>query len=230
MREFETKLRVDVANVFRTAWHETKGQVVPETSDLGLSNVGRRLSATILYADIDGSTHLVDNYNAQFAAEVYKTFLLCSTRIIRLNGGEVRSFDGDRVMGVFIGEAKNTNAAKTGLQINYAVKKIIGPALKKHYNSTNYVLRHTVGIDTSDMLVVRSGIRSNNDLIWVGSAANYAAKMNSLSSDYPTRISADVFNALNENSKFGGNPKRLMWTNADWNGSTIYRSTWHWAP
>lgn len=230
MSEFETKLREDVRGIFRTAWNETKGLVIPETKDLGLSNVGRRLTATVLYADIDGSTRLVEGYNAQFAAEIYKTFLLCSTRIIRLNGGEVRSFDGDRVMGVFIGDVKNSNAAKTGLQINYAVKKIIGPALKKQYNSPNYELRHTVGIDTSDMLVIRSGIRNNNDLIWVGSAANYAAKMNSLSSEYPTRISSAVFQKLNEKSKYGGEPKRLMWASADWNGNTIYRSTWHWGP
>ena len=230
MSEFEAKLTSDVREVFRVAWNETKGQLVPESKDLGLSNVGRRLTATVLYADIDGSTQLVDQFSSQFAAEVYKAFLLCATRIIRLNGGEVRSFDGDRVMGVFIGDAKNSSAAKTGLQINYAVKKIIRPALKNQYSATNYELRHTVGIDTSEMLVVRSGIRNNNDLVWVGSAANHAARMNSLSSDYPTRISSAVFRMLNDTSKYGGNPKRLMWASADWNGKTIYRSTWHWSP
>lgn len=230
MSDVEQKLKEDVRNIFRSKWNETKGQVVPKSEDLGLSNVGRTLSATVLYADIDGSTRLVDEYNTQFAAEVYKAFLLCATRTIRLNGGEVRSFDGDRVMGVFIGDYKNSAAARTGLQINYAVKKIIGPALKDRYSSTNYTLRHTVGIDTSDMLVVRSGIRNNNDLVWVGSAANHAARMNSLSSDYPTRITPEVFKMLNEKSKYGGNPQRCMWTSADWNGKKIYRSTWRWRP
>jgi len=230
MSEFASTLNEDVRGIFRTAWNETKGQVVPRSEDLGLSNVGRALSATVLYADIDGSTQLVDAYRTQFAAEVYKAFLLCSTRIIRLNGGEVRSFDGDRVMGVFIGDSKNSSAAKAGLQINYAVKKIIRPALKSQYSSTEYTIRHTVGIDTSEMLVVRGGIRNNNDLVWVGSAANHAAKMNSLSSDYPTRITKAVFDKLSDQSKYGGKPRRMMWTSADWNGKPIYRSTWDWRP
>lgn len=230
MSEFENKIHDDVRGIFKSAWTETKGQVVPKSEDLGLSNVGRSISATILYADIDGSTQIVDRYDAKFAAEVYKAFLLCATRVIRLNGGEVRSFDGDRVMGVFIGDSKNSDAAKTGLQINYLVKKAINPALKDQYTSSKFSLRHTVGIDTSEMLVVRSGIRNNNDLVWVGSAANNAARMNSLSSDFATRLTPAVYKKLNEKSKFGGNPRRNMWTSADWNGQTIYRSSWTWRP
>ena len=230
MSEFASKLDEDVTSIFRTAWNETKAQVVPESNDLGLSNVGRTLAATVLYADIDDSTRLVDEYITQFAAEIYKAFLLCSTRIIRINGGGVRSFDGDRVMGVFIGDGKNSAAAKAGLQINYAVKDIVQPALDRQYGSTNYELLHTVGIDTSNLLVIRSGIRNNNDLVWVGRAGNRASKMTSLSSDYPTRMTAPVFNALNKESKYGGSPRENMWTNVVWNGETIYGSTWHWRP
>ena len=29
------------------------------------------------------------------------------TQLVKSNGGEVRSFDGDRVMGIFIGDGKN---------------------------------------------------------------------------------------------------------------------------
>ena len=134
----------NVRAIFTTAWTETKGQVVPKSQDIGLSNVGRSISATVLYADMDGSTEIVDQYDVKFAAELYKAFLLCATRTIRLNGGEVRSFDGDRVMGVFIGDSKNSDAAKTGMQINYLVKKVINPALKNQYTSTNFSLRGSV--------------------------------------------------------------------------------------
>ena len=33
-----------------------------------------------------------------------------------------------------------------------------------------------LGIDTSKLFVARTGIRKSNDLVWVGRAANYAAK------------------------------------------------------
>lgn len=230
MSEFASRLDDDVKSIFRSAWSETKGRAVPETKDLGLSNAGRTLSATVLYADIDGSTRLVEEYEAQFAAEVYKAFLMCSTRIIRMNGGEVRSFDGDRVMGVFIGDKKNSMAAKTGLQINYAIREIVQPALESQYRSIDYEIRHTVGIDTSDMLVIRGGIRNNNDLVWVGSAANRAARMTSLSSNHPTRITDSVLERLNKSLKYCGSSGEIMWTSATWHGETIYRSTWLWQP
>ena len=38
-------------------------------------------------------------------------FLYCAARIIRDNGGEVVAYDGDRVMGVFLGDQQAQNAA-----------------------------------------------------------------------------------------------------------------------
>lgn len=55
--------------------------------------------------------------------------------------------------------------------------------------------------------------------------------MAALDPKYPTYISAAVYNMLNESSKFGGDPKRNMWTDlgtADL-GYQIYGSTWNWS-
>ena len=49
--------------------------MVPESDDLKLSNDAVNLDATVLYADMAGSTNLVSTYKPEFAAEVYKTFL-----------------------------------------------------------------------------------------------------------------------------------------------------------
>ena len=145
-----------------------------------------------MYADIDGSTGLVDTRSKEFCAEVYKVFLYLSSRIIRAEGGEIRSFDGDRVMGVFVGDSKNTSAAKAGLKINYAVKNILNPSLGSVYEGYPGIT-HTVGIDTSELLAVRAGIRGSNDLVWIGRAANHAAKLNNLQSKFATRIKKEVF-------------------------------------
>lgn len=224
-------LKLTTKRIFSEPWEQVDARVVPETKSMALKNAGKKLNATVLYADLDGSTSLVDNYKPEFAAEVYRSFLYCSSRIIRANGGEIRSFDGDRVMGVFLGDTKNTSAVKSGLQINYAVKNIINPALKAQYASTKYVVRHTVGIDSSTMMAVRAGVRSSNDISWIGRAANYAAKLNSLSSDFPTRITESVFENMNESAKLGGEPRRSMWQRRIWtdvNQMTIYRSSWTW--
>jgi class 3 adenylate cyclase len=90
-----------------------------------------------------------------------------------------------------------------------------------------------IGIDTSKVLVARTGIRGANDLVWVGRAANYAAKLCSLRDEtYSTIISEDVFKRLNEESKFGGTPKRSMWEKSLWSerGVAVYQSSWTWEP
>jgi hypothetical protein len=58
-------------------WTIRDGNVVPESEKLGLGNDGVNLDGTVLYADISGSTQLVDSATPHFAAEVYKAYLAC---------------------------------------------------------------------------------------------------------------------------------------------------------
>lgn len=165
-----------VKKVFRDPWSERDGQVVPEPEALKLGNDAVRLRATVLYADLSDSTVLVDQYKAAFAAEVYKAYLACAARIVKDHAGTITAYDGDRIMAVFIGDRKNTNAVKAAFRINGAVWDVIKPALREQYRDTDYVLKHVIGVDTSDLLISRIGVRNDNDLVWVGRAANYAAK------------------------------------------------------
>ena len=74
------------------------GRVVPKPEDINLrTNQGVYLEATMLYADLEDSTELAMR-NQRLAAEVYKAFLAACSKLILHNNGEVRSFDGDRVM------------------------------------------------------------------------------------------------------------------------------------
>lgn len=230
---FTTDITKEVEDIFKAAWKTREGQVVPEPEDIQLGNHAVELEGTVLYADLAESTNLVNTMNPEFAAEVYKTYLLCASRLITKNGGTITSFDGDRVMGVFIGDYKNTQATRCALQINHAVLKIINPKLKAQYPDSTYVVKQAVGVDTSKLFVARTGIRGSNDLVWVGSAANYAAKLCSLrEGNYASFITDDVFKKLNEEAKYGGDPKQLMWEKRTWTsmGISIHRSSWSWPP
>ena len=177
-----------------------------------------------------GSTQLVDSKAAHLAAEVYKTYMVCAARIIKNNGGAITAYDGDRVMGVFIGKVKNTTAAKTALQINWAVSDVVNPELKTQYGPDAYQMRHVIGVDTSTIFACRIGVRNDNDIVWVGRAANYAAKLTAIN-EYPVYITGTVFDALDDSSKFGGNPRQLMWEERTWtsmNKMRIFRSNWTW--
>lgn len=193
-------------------WERRAGQKVPDTDDLPLKNLAVELDATVLYADLASSTKMVRDSKAWFAAEVYKSYLFCAAKIIRAQGGIVTAYDGDRVMGIFIGDSKNSNAAKCGLQINWASKHIVSAKLSEKYPKSTFTLKQRVGIDTSKLFIARTGIRGSNDLVWVGNAANNAAKLAALDPKYPTYVTEDVYKKLNVSSKFVGDPKRNMWT------------------
>lgn len=212
-------------------WERRAGQKVPDTDDLPLKNLAVEIDATVLYADLASSTRMVEVHKDWFAAEVYKSYLYCAAKTIRARGGIITAYDGDRVMGVFIGNSKNSAAAKCGLQINWTSKKMVAAKIAEKYPKSSFVLKQRVGIDTSKLFVARTGIRGSNDLVWVGNAANNAAKLAALAPRYPTYITADVYNKLNETSKLGGDPKRNMWTDLGTSdmGYQIYGSTFLWS-
>jgi class 3 adenylate cyclase len=226
-----TDITKEVEEIFKATWENRDGTKVPEAQEVKLGNNGVFLDGTVLYADLADSTKLVNSVEPWFAAEIYKSYLVSACRIIRSNGGEITAFDGDRVMAVYLGPRKNTSAAASALELNYAVHYILNSRLKAAYPQTNYTIRQCVGIDTGKLFVARTGIRGSNDLVWVGPAANYAAKLASLrESEYCSYITADVYKMLPDSKKYYGNSKQAMWEARQWpsQGFTIYRSSWWW--
>lgn len=224
-------LEKEVKGVLKTTWATREGQKVPEADDIKLGNDAVKVIGTVLYADLAESTNLVDKFNKEFAAEVYKSYLICACRVIRANGGIITAFDGDRVMAIYMGKTKNTSAVKSALQINYAVREIINKKIKEGYPKTTYILKQTVGVDTSELFVVRTGIRGANDLVWVGRAANYAAKLSSLGEEnYSSYITGTVCDVMLGEVKYNGTPQRAMWEERVWTQQKIkiYRSNWKW--
>ncbi len=226
-------LETEVNTILKQEWDVRDGQVVPTTEDVALTGGAVKLTATMLYADLADSTELA-MYDRRVAAKTFKCFLTCCSRLIRERGGRIRSFDGDRVMGVFLGSSPNTSAAKCALNINYVFLNIIKPKLEAKYaafSDGTYKLAHCVGIDTSGISAVRSGIRNNNDLIWVGRSPNIAAKLSSLrDSPYHSFITDKVYDLLHGTVKTTDG--KTMWEKRIWKGGveTVYRSSWTWKP
>jgi class 3 adenylate cyclase len=225
-------LSAEVTATFKSQWSLRQGLVVPEPDALQLGNDAVEFArATVLFADLSSSTAMVDTKAWQFSAEVYKTYLHCAARLIRSEGGTITSYDGDRVMGIWIDDSQSTSAVRCGLKINYAVHKIINPALRAQYPTTDYEVKQVVGIDTSPLRAARTGVRGGNDLVWVGRAANYAAKLTNLNLDERTWITQDVFASMADNVKNGGSSNQSMWKPYTWNqqgGHQIHGSTWWW--
>lgn len=222
-------IKSNASSTFRTQWTTREGTVVPEPKDIKLDNDAVHFErATVLYADLDQSTALVEKQKWDFAAEVYKTYLYAASRLIRDAGGAIVSYDGDRVMGVFIAGSQCNDAVKCSMKLSYAVKHLVQTELEGFYTHSTYKIRHVVGIDTSETRVARTGVRGDNDLVWVGNAANLAAKLTALSADKSTWITKRVYDYLNDDNKLSNGVN--MWTSHKWtahNDDQVYSSTYY---
>ena len=127
-----------------------------------------------------------------------------------------------------IGELKNTRAVRTALKIHHAMEYIVKPAKQSLYAQNCSVLKHVVGIDTSALFVAKTGVRGANDLVWIGRAANYAAKLAALPDSHQTYITEEVFTVMAPGLKTWIDD-RVMWEAVRWNNfdnRIIYRSNW----
>lgn len=225
-----------ISTIFGTTWADRDGHVVPTTDDVALSNGAVKLDAVLLYADLANSTRLAREFPRSVAAKVVRAYLSSMTRLVKNAGGEVRSFDGDRVMGVFVGDSKNSNAAKCALNMNYVLTQILRPKAEDKFPSLKekgFAIEHCAGVASSPVFVVRGGVRGSNDLVFIGSAPNVAAKLSDIRNPpYRSYITWSVYKNLNEGSKYSEGkdmwtPVKLKLGGDQWD---CYKSTYRWAP
>lgn len=227
----------DVQSVIDQPWNLRTGRVVPSSEDVALAGGSVELEATMLYADLASSSKIAKELDRRVAAKILKAFLATTSRLVKARDGTVVSFDGDRILGVFVGDSKNSNAAKCALNINYAVGQVIRPKFVAKYDTVrdaSFKIEHGCGIDTGTVLTVRAGARGDNDLIWIGRAPNLAAKLSDIrDAPYFTFITGSVYNRLQESSKIGSD-KKDMWESRVWTfldeKISVYRSSYHWKP
>ncbi len=229
----------EINTILDTTWDVRDGTVIPDTDSITLKNGAVKIDATFLYADLAGSSKLARFCQWQTTAKVIRAYLNTATRLIKYYGGEIRSFDGDRVMGVFIGNSKNTNAVRCALAINWTVTQIINVKAREKYSSirdNNLNIQHCIGIDTGESRAVRAGIRNNNDLIWIGRPPSFAAKLSDVREHpYSTFISRKVYDAMNEDVKYTNDGNRTnMWYSGTvtyaGNTESICKSSYYWKP
>lgn len=229
-----------VHTTLNTAWNVQDATTVPRVDDVALSHGAKKVEAAYLYADLAGSSFAAQKLKREVTAKIIRCYINAAVRIIRNKGGHIRSFDGDRVMGIFMGGAFRNDAVRAGLAINWAVDLVLKPKFQAKWPDLleHYTLNHAVGVDAGEALIVRAGVRDsndedNNDLVSVGAAPNVAAKLSELRGTPDIYITRDVYDRLRDPQKYSNGAD--MWTkygavNVGGTSYTVMGSTYRWEP
>jgi class 3 adenylate cyclase len=224
-------LKNKIAAYFKEKYEIKPTTIVPSTdySKLTFGNTALTAELTFLFIDIRKSSELHDTYGYEHAARIYQSFHDICLRIINSRDGNVRAFDGDRIMGVFSGESKNDNAVEAAMNIRWAISNILNSQFKPAY-----AISIGIGIETGLTLITKVGKGrdiSNNDIVWVGKACNYASHMCSHATNC-IHISSAIYNKIKEGNKTSEG--KNMWNLINLilkNGKTIscYKTTYSWS-
>jgi adenylate cyclase len=206
-------LTAKLRTILNTPWAARDGQVVPKTDDVSQTDGAVRLTATYLYADMADSTLLAKRYKPEFAAKVMRMYVRGAVDMIRLHDGHIRSFDGDRVTGIFIGNRQRNQAVKAALNLAWVVDQPINGLLERRLegSGSSWTVSHAIGIDHGEAFIVRGGARNNSDLISVGEAPNIAARLSGIRGEAsPIIITSRVWEVLDDGQKETADG-RSMW-------------------
>lgn len=239
-------LDIEARELLDRSWKTEDRDTVPRTADVALKDGAATLEAAYLYADLADSTSLQRTFKREFASKVVRSYLAGACRIIRSAGGSIKSFDGDRVMGIFVGSSRRNDAVDTALKINWYLSKILQPAVDDRLASTKtntqLDLAHGIGIDAGEAFIVRAGVRNSagetthNDLVSIGRVPNIAAKLSGLRGSWygSIVITHEVYSFLNK-GQLKSQAGEDMWTgpNAEDIGGydlKLYSSSWRRTP
>jgi len=210
-----------VAEIIDDAFETSDITYVPDINDSNLTfgNKGLKLTATVLYIDMRGSTAILNNHNKTSVAKIHKAYFHTIVTIAKSLGGEVRSFNGDGMLVLFQGTTKGklSDAVTAAMKMKWMLTSEDSKVKKKMEKYT--AVDFGIGIHYGDILCAKVGIagENNRDLVWIGNAVNKSVKIgDKIHNDIG--ISATVYGNLEDRVKYI--------TEKDWYGNDVQKDIW----
>jgi class 3 adenylate cyclase len=196
---------------------------IPSPADVPFGKKGYKLKLTAFCIDLRKSTDLLRIHDKETCGKIHKSALTITSKIISVNHGQIRSFNGDSVLAFFPAQSKwdIENTVMTAFQLKWALDVKFSNFFEPYSK-----LDFCIGIDWGDVYIVRAGLPkndNNNDLVFLGMCVNYAAAIaNQGHGPKHIEISSDTYQNLTDTWLYGTNNgvKQNMWTDGkvNWKG------------
>src|SRR5215211_1166916 len=138
-------LEKKVSNYLAGDYQTYEPQGVPNPEDIPLGNEAARLKATTLFIDVRQSSDITNAFRRQTAAKMMKGYFDGAVRIINKNGGKVRSFNGDGMLAIFVGDYRSNNAVKAAMQVDWFVLYVLQPKFQHYFKNNQSALGNALG-------------------------------------------------------------------------------------
>lgn len=216
--ELSTQIQEKVKNIIYQDFISSDNNSIPDISNskLTFGNTGIYFEATVLYIDLRNSSILLDKHKYTSIAKIHLSYFYAILQIIKNNGGEVRSFNGDSMLVLFEGKSnKSINlAVRSAMEIKYIIddeKKGINNLLKK-YSKIDY----GIGVDCGKIMCTKIGLGRNQnhqDLIWIGKAINRSTVISdNCNNPNNIGISKSVYENLDKYYLYDDINEKFLWS------------------
>ncbi len=148
-----------------------------ENNPTGPALEGERRVATVIFADVKGSTELLERLGTEAWVEVMNSlFQVLETEIYRF-GGEVGQFRGDGLVAFFGAKSANEDDPEHAVLASLAMQEAIKPYAAELQRKEGIELIMRVGINTGEVIIANVGDAQYSDDTPMGEALAVAARM-----------------------------------------------------
>lgn len=141
---------------------------------------GKRISGTVLFADIVGFTKISESLDPEELAGILNHFFSLITRACELNNGVVDKYMGDCVMLVFGIPFENEDHPFNAAMCSLLIRKLVARENSIREKMGLYPIHFRIGINSGSMLAGNMGSKEKMDYTVVGDSVNLASRLCSI--------------------------------------------------
>ena len=141
---------------------------------------GERHVATILFADLRGSTALAERLAPEAVVEVLNAYLRAMATSVIAEGGILDKFLGDGLMAIFGALDDGRNGAAAAARAALAIRAAVGALTRERAARGKPTVAFGVGMHTGPVVLGAVGLPERSDYTAIGDTVNTASRMESL--------------------------------------------------
>jgi class 3 adenylate cyclase len=175
-------------------------EVAQDLQDSGFRLGGRRVQATVMFADIRGFTAMVESQPPEETIELLNTYYTLMFDAISGRGGVVNQMIGDGLMAIFGAPLPLADAPGSAVQAALDMMEMIELFNVDRVAQGKAPIHIGIGIATGDMVAGYTGTQHRATYTCIGDAVNLAARMEAHTklARRPILIDAETRAALGE--------------------------------